>query len=60
MMFFVIIVIGFLLYQYLAPAGQTYNTRPTTNTTTARETLDLRLAKGEISVDEYNDIKQAL
>jgi uncharacterized membrane protein len=59
MMFLVIILIGFLLYQYMAPS-ETYERRSTLMKKSARETLDLRLANGEISVEEYNEIKQAL
>jgi uncharacterized membrane protein len=58
MMFLVIIVIGFLLYQYMAP--ETPGRRSMMTKNSARDTLDLRLAKGEISVEEYNEIKQAL
>jgi uncharacterized membrane protein len=59
MMFLAIIVIGFLLYQYMAPQ-ETPNIKPMMTKNSARDTLDLRLAKGEISVEEYNKIKQAL
>ncbi|MGM0523697.1 MAG: hypothetical protein ACQER2_06615 [Bacillota bacterium] len=59
MMFLAIIVIGFLLYQYMAPK-ETPNRQPMMTKNTARDTLDLRLANGEISIEEYNEIKQAL
>ncbi|GEM05910.1 hypothetical protein HMI01_28980 [Halolactibacillus miurensis] len=59
MMFLAIILIGFLLYQYMAPKD-THNRRSMGTINSAREMLDIRLAKGEISVEEYNEIKQAL
>ena len=59
MMFLVIILIGFLLYQYMAPS-ETHERRSTLMKKSARETLDVRLANGEISLEEYNEIKQAL
>ena len=55
-----ILIIGF--YFYKTGDLQRWMSKIPTNTSNenAREVLDLRLAKGEISVDEYEKIKNII
>ena len=55
-----ILIIGFYFYK-TGDLQRWMNKIPTnTSNSSAREILDLRLAKGEISTDEYEKIKNIL
>lgn len=55
MMVFWFIIIGILLY-FLLAGNQNFNV----TSKKAENTLNERLAKGEISIDEYREIKKTL
>lgn len=58
MMFLWIIIIGVLIYFLMN--GDYDNILNKKDNTTALEKLNKRLANGDISVEEYNEIKQTL
>ncbi len=61
MMFLAVIVIGYLIYTQMNQQKHTNQSiQPPNNTKSPRDMLDLRLAKGELSVEEYKEIKQQL